>query len=61
MILESLDCKENETISSNLQSSISYVDDGNFLLVNFAKNFKSIINLDKDKETKNTNKRLYYS
>jgi len=57
----SLDCKANETISSNLQSAISYVDDGDILLVNFATNGESIINKEEDIETKNVNKRFYYS
>ena len=56
----SLDCKANETISSNLQSAISYVDDGDILLVNFAANGESIINTEEDLETKNVNKRFYY-
>ena len=55
----SLDCKANETISYDLQSSISYVDEGDILLVNFATN-ESIINLDQDLETKNTNKKFYF-
>ena len=56
-----LDCKANETISCDLQSSISYVDNDDILLVNFGKNINSIINFIKDMETKNTNKRFYYS
>ena len=57
----SLDCKAKETISSNLQSALSYVDDGDILLVNFATNVESIINTEKVIRTKNVNKRFYYS
>jgi len=56
-----LDCKANETISCDLQSSISYVDNDDILLANFGKNINSIINFDKDIETNNINKKFYYS
>jgi len=57
----SLDCKANETILCDLQSAISYVDDGDILLINFATNVESIISTEKDIGAKNANKRFYYS
>ena len=52
-----LNCKMNETTESDLQSAISFIDDGNILLINFADGANSIINVEIEKKISN---RLFF-
>lgn len=53
-----LNCEENETITSDLQSAISFFDGDNILLVNFYSNIETKIELE---ETKDLYQRYFYS
>ena len=52
-----LNCKMNETTESDLQSAISFIDDGDILLINFAEGANSIINVEIENKISN---RIFY-
>ena len=47
----------NETTESDLQSAISFIDDGDILLINFAEGANSIINVEIENKISN---RIFY-
>ena len=46
-----LNCKTNETIECDLQSAVSFIDDGDILLINFVDRANSTINAEIKKKT----------
>jgi len=51
-----LNCKTNETFKCHLEGSISFFDNGDILLINFADYNSSLINIEKS-----TNHNLFFS